>query len=70
MTVKWNYKIESLFASSSLDKRLAFWDLTKIGNPQSVADSEEGPPELLVNNNKILTLIKIINLVFTWWPYK
>ena len=48
MSVKWNYKLESLFATGSLDRKLAFWDLSKIGCPQSVADSEEGPPELLV----------------------
>lgn len=49
MTVRWNTKIESVFASGSLDRKILLWDLSKIGSPQSVADAEDGPPELLVS---------------------
>lgn len=49
MTVRWNSKVENVFASSSLDRRIMIWDILKIGNPLSQADSEDGPPELLVS---------------------
>ena len=47
MTVRWNHKYESIFASSSLDRRLLIWDLSKIGAELNEADKEDGPPELL-----------------------
>ena len=62
MTVRWNTKLESVFASGSLDRRILVWDLSKIGNPQSVSDTEDGPPELLVI--KFYYNIIIFNLNF------
>ena len=47
VSVKWNYKHECLFASGSSDKKINVWDVSKIGCPLSVADSEDGPPELM-----------------------
>lgn len=49
MTVRWNSKVANVFASGSLDRRIMIWDILKIGNPLSQADSEDGPPELLVS---------------------
>jgi histone-binding protein RBBP4 len=48
IAARWNPNIESLFASYSSDRRANVWDLSRIGLPQSVADQEDGPPELLV----------------------
>jgi len=48
LTVRWNPKIETLFASSSSDRRINIWDCNKIGTQQSLVDAEDGPPELLV----------------------
>merc|ERR1712046_98953 len=38
---------ETIVASSSSDRRLHIWDLSKIGDEQSQEDAEDGPPELL-----------------------
>lgn len=46
--VLWNPANESIFASSSSDRRIMVWDTSKIGEQQSLEDTEEGPPELLV----------------------
>ncbi len=37
-----------ILASSCSNRRVNVWDLSKIGMKQSVEDSEDGPPELLV----------------------
>lgn len=36
-----------MLASSSADRRVAIWDLSRIGQEQSEEDAEDGPPELL-----------------------
>ena len=46
-TVRWSPFDESLLASCSADRRIALWDLSRIGCEQSVEDAEDGPPELL-----------------------
>lgn len=50
LSVKWNKKHETVFASGSMDRKIMFWDISKIGNPLSIADSEDGPPELLLTH--------------------
>ena len=47
--VQWAPFNETILASSSGDRRLHVWDLSRIGEPQSVEDAEDGPPELLVS---------------------
>lgn len=45
--VQWSPHHETILASSGTDRRLHVWDLSKIGEEQSVEDAEDGPPELL-----------------------
>lgn len=47
--VQWAPFNETILASSSGDRRLHVWDLSRIGEPQSTEDAEDGPPELLVS---------------------
>ncbi len=37
-----------MFFSSSNDRRIAVWDINKIGVEQSVTDAEDGAAELVV----------------------
>lgn len=46
-TVHWSPFDESILASCSSDRRIALWDLSRIGMEQSPEDAEDGPPELL-----------------------
>lgn len=46
--VQWSPHNETILASSGSDRRLLVWDLSKIGDPQSAEDAEDGPPELLL----------------------
>lgn len=46
-SVQWSPFNESLLASCSADRRIALWDLSRIGAEQSPEDAEDGPPELL-----------------------
>ena len=45
--VEWAPFNESILASCSADRRVAIWDLSRIGMEQTVEDAEDGPPELL-----------------------
>lgn len=45
--MQWSPHNETILASSGSDRRLFVWDLSKIGDPQSAEDAEDGPPELL-----------------------
>jgi histone-binding protein RBBP4 len=45
--LEWAPFNESVLASSSADRRVAIWDLSRIGMEQSEEDAEDGPPELL-----------------------
>lgn len=38
---------ETILASRGTDQRLNVWDLSKIGEEQSLEDADDGPPELL-----------------------
>ena len=40
----------TIIASSSGDRRVNVWDLSRIGEEQTPEDAEDGPPELLVRN--------------------
>ncbi|CAF0945522.1 unnamed protein product [Rotaria sordida] len=43
----WSSQNETIFASSGSDRRLHIWDLSRINQPQTPAEAEDGPPELL-----------------------
>ncbi len=45
--VLWSPFNESILGSCSADRRVAVWDLSRIGAEQSPEDAEDGPPELL-----------------------
>jgi histone-binding protein RBBP4 len=45
--VQWAPFNESILATCSPDRRVAVWDLSRIGQEQSPEDAEDGPPELL-----------------------
>ena len=45
--VVWAPFNESVFASSSADRRVFVWDCSRIGQEQSEEDAEDGPAELL-----------------------
>ena len=48
LNLQWNPNQETILASSSADRRVYIWDLSRIGEEQSVEDAEDGAPELLV----------------------
>ncbi len=48
LQVSWSPHNETIFASSSSDRRVNVWDLSRIGEEQTVEDAEDGVPELLV----------------------
>ena len=48
LQVSWSPINETVLASSSGDRRLNVWDLSRIGEEQTAEDAEDGPPELLV----------------------
>lgn len=45
--IEWSPHNETILASCSSDRRVAIWDLERIGKEQDVEDAEDGPPELL-----------------------
>lgn len=46
-SIEWCPFNESILASSSSDRRVGIWDLSRIGAEQTPEDAEDGPPELL-----------------------
>ena len=47
LQISWSPHHETIFASSSSDRRVNVWDLSRIGEEQIPEDAEDGPPELL-----------------------
>ncbi|KAJ3205217.1 retinoblastoma binding protein, partial [Entophlyctis luteolus] len=47
LQIQWAPFSPTILASSSGDRRLNVWDLSRIGEEQSAEDAEDGPPELL-----------------------
>jgi histone-binding protein RBBP4 len=47
LQIQWSPFSPTILASSSGDRRLNVWDLSRIGEEQSAEDAEDGPPELL-----------------------
>merc|ERR1712127_549690 len=45
--IEWAPFNESILATCSSDRRVAVWDLSRVGQEQSPEDAEDGPPELL-----------------------
>mmetsp|Transcript_9480 Transcript_9480/g.16592 ORF Transcript_9480/g.16592 Transcript_9480/m.16592 type:complete len:432 (-) Transcript_9480:69-1364(-) len=45
--VEWAPFSEAVFSSCSTDRRVIVWDLSRIGQEQTPADAEDGPPEML-----------------------
>ena len=46
--MSWSPGNETILASSSGDRRIHVWDLSRIGEEQNPEDAEDGAPELLV----------------------
>jgi histone-binding protein RBBP4 len=46
--VEWDPFHENIVASSSMDRRVILWDLTKIGEEQLQEEAEDGVPELVM----------------------
>lgn len=45
--LEWAPFNETILGGCSADRRVAIWDLSRIGMEQSEEDAEDGPPELL-----------------------
>lgn len=45
--LQWAPHEEGILATAASDRRVAVWDLSRIGAEQSAEDAEDGPPELL-----------------------
>lgn len=48
--LKWNYCKETFFYSVSDKGSISVWDITKVEEPLSIVEREEGPPELMVKS--------------------
>ena len=47
LQLAWAPFTESIFASSSADRRVNIWDLASIGKEQTEEEKLDGPPELM-----------------------
>lgn len=65
LDVNWSPYGETVFASSSRDKRLIIWDMTKINAPQSIQAAQEGPPEMIFIHGGHTDIIQD----FSWHPH-
>ena len=48
-SLAWHPFEEAVLGSSSYDRRICFWDLSRVGEEQTPDDAEDGPPELSVS---------------------
>jgi histone-binding protein RBBP4 len=48
-SLAWHPHEEAILGSGSYDRRVIFWDLSRVGEEQLPDDQEDGPPELLVS---------------------
>ncbi len=46
VSMEWHPTEKAILASASYDRRVLFWDLSRIGEEQSEEEAEDGPPEL------------------------
>lgn len=46
-SLAWHPHEEAILGSGSYDRRVIFWDLSRVGEEQLPDDQEDGPPELL-----------------------
>jgi histone-binding protein RBBP4 len=54
--LQWHPQDAAILASSSYDRRISLWDLSKIGEEQTQDEIEDGPPELYVHSLLHITL--------------
>jgi len=45
-SLAWHPTEEAILGSGSYDRRVIFWDLSRVGEEQLPDDQEDGPPEL------------------------
>lgn len=45
-SLQWHPTEHGILGSGSYDRRILFWDLSRIGEEQLPEDAEDGPPEL------------------------
>lgn len=69
-TANWAYNSLNILASSGADRRVIIWDLSRIGNEQTIEDAEDGPPELLFihggHTNKVSDFTWNIDVYITY----
>lgn len=46
-SLEWHPTEEAILGSASYDRRIIFWDLSRVGEEQSPEDAEDGAPEIL-----------------------
>ena len=59
--VEWEPNNSTVFASSSSDRRIRVWDISKIGMEQKSEDAQDGPPELLVKEKSKFIYVQFIH---------
>jgi len=47
-SLSWHPQEHGILGSGSYDRRVIFWDLSRVGEEQLPDDQEDGPPELYV----------------------
>lgn len=52
-----------MLASSSYDRKIMFWDLSRAGEEQTPEDAQDGPPELYVSLSRSLFLLGLTDSI-------
>ena len=68
-SISWHPFEEAVLASASNDRRIIFWDLSKVGEEQTPDDQEDGPPELYVVPPKSSCLFSLNSSLGTPFSY-